>query len=36
MDIGGNSINGYWWLLMVVILVLIGGNFIDGCFVSGY
>jgi hypothetical protein len=27
MAIGGYSINGYWCLLMVIILVDIGGNF---------
>jgi len=25
MVIGGYSINGYWWLLMAIILVVIGG-----------
>jgi len=25
MGIGGYSIHGYWWLLMVIILMAIGG-----------
>jgi hypothetical protein len=25
MTIGGYSIDGYWWLLMVIILMVIGG-----------
>jgi hypothetical protein len=28
--IGGYSINGYWWLLMVIPLMVIGGSFING------
>jgi hypothetical protein len=30
MTIGGYSINGYWWLLMVIILVAIGDYYING------
>ncbi len=30
MAIGGYSIGGYWWVLMVIILVDIGGQFIYG------
>ncbi len=30
MDIDGYSINGYWCLLMVIILMVIGGYFICG------
>jgi hypothetical protein len=29
MVIGGYFIHGYWWLLMVIILVAIGGYFIN-------
>jgi hypothetical protein len=25
VDIGGYSINGYWWLLMAILLMVIGG-----------
>jgi hypothetical protein len=25
MDTGGYFVNGYWWFLMVIILVAIGG-----------
>jgi hypothetical protein len=25
VDIGDYSINGYWWLLMTIILMIIGG-----------
>jgi hypothetical protein len=31
MGIGEYSISGYWWLLMIIILVAIGGYFIGGC-----
>jgi hypothetical protein len=37
--IGGYSINGYWWLLVVIILMAIGGYSINGyCgyFINGY
>jgi hypothetical protein len=35
MDIGGYSINGYWWLfykwlLVVTLLMAIGGYYING------
>jgi hypothetical protein len=30
MAIGVYSINGYWWILMVIILVVIGGYPING------
>jgi hypothetical protein len=30
MTIGGYSTNGYWCLLMVIILMSIGGLFIGG------
>ncbi len=30
MDIGGYFVIGYWWLLMVIILVNIGGYPING------
>jgi hypothetical protein len=39
MTIGGYAINGYWWLLMVITLVIIDGYFINGyCgyFINGY
>jgi len=29
-SIGGDSIGGYWCLLMVITLVVIGGYYIDG------
>jgi hypothetical protein len=29
MTFGGYFINGYWWLLMAIILVTIGGYFIN-------
>jgi hypothetical protein len=29
MTIGAYFINGYWWLLEVIILMVIGGYFID-------
>jgi len=29
MAIGGYFVSGYWWLLMVIILVPIGGYFIN-------
>jgi hypothetical protein len=28
MDIGGYFVNGYWWSLMVIVLMAIGGYFI--------
>ncbi len=39
MVIGGYFVIGYWWLLMVIVLVAIGGYFINatsGYFISGY
>jgi hypothetical protein len=30
MAIGGYSINGYWFLLMVIVLMVIGGYYING------
>jgi hypothetical protein len=30
MVIGGYFVNGYWWLLMVIVLVVIGDYFING------
>jgi hypothetical protein len=30
MAIGGYFVNGYWWLLMVIVLVAIGGYSING------
>jgi hypothetical protein len=30
MAIGGYFVNGYWWLLMVIVLMAIGGYFING------
>ncbi len=30
MEIGGYSIGGYWWLLIVIILVAINGYYING------
>ncbi len=30
MVIGEYSIIGYWWLLMIIILMAIGGYFING------
>jgi hypothetical protein len=30
MDIGSYFIAGYWWLLIDIILVVIGGYFING------
>ncbi len=30
MAIGTYSINGYWWLLMVISLMVIGGYSING------
>jgi hypothetical protein len=30
MVIGGYSINGYWWLLVAIILMGIGGYSING------
>jgi hypothetical protein len=29
MVIGGYSINGYWWLLVVILLMVIGGYSIN-------
>jgi hypothetical protein len=29
MDIGGYFINGYWWLLMVILLMAIGAYSIN-------
>jgi hypothetical protein len=31
MVIGDYSIGGYWWLLINIILVPIGGYYINGC-----
>jgi len=28
--IGGYYVNGYWWLLVTIILMAIGGYFIGG------
>jgi hypothetical protein len=28
--IGGYSINGYWWLLVAILLMAIGGYYING------
>jgi hypothetical protein len=30
MAIGGYFVNGYWWLLMVIVLMAIGEYFING------
>jgi hypothetical protein len=30
MTIDGNSINGYWWVFLVILLIFIGGYYIDG------
>jgi hypothetical protein len=30
MAIGGYFINGYWWLLVAIILMAIGDYFING------
>ncbi len=30
MPIDGYSINGYWWLLFVIILRIINGYYING------
>jgi uncharacterized membrane protein len=30
VPIGGYSINGYWWLLMIILLMAIGDYFING------
>jgi hypothetical protein len=30
MTIGGYFVSGYWWLLMVFILVVIGDYYING------
>jgi hypothetical protein len=30
MAIGGYSIGGYWWLLIGIILLSIGGYYING------
>jgi hypothetical protein len=30
MVIGGYFVNGYWWLLMIIVLVAIGGYSING------
>jgi hypothetical protein len=40
MAIGGYFINGYWWLfhckpLVVILLVVIDGYFINGYFING-
>ncbi len=29
MAIGGYSIDGYWWLLLAIMLMVIGGYFIN-------
>jgi hypothetical protein len=29
MAIGGYSVNAYWWLLMVILSVAIGGYYIN-------
>ncbi len=33
MVIGDYSIGGYWWLLIGIIIVVIGGYFMDGLMV---
>jgi hypothetical protein len=30
MDIGGYSVNGYIWLLMVIVLMVIHGYYVNG------
>ncbi len=30
VDIGDYSIGGYWWLLIGIILMVIGGYYING------
>jgi hypothetical protein len=30
MAIDGYSIGGYWWIFLVIILVAIGGHYING------
>jgi hypothetical protein len=30
MIICGHVVNGYWWLSMVIVLVAIGGYYING------
>jgi UPF0716 family protein affecting phage T7 exclusion len=30
VDIGAYFVIGYWWLLMVIVLVAIGGYYING------
>ncbi len=32
MVIGGYFINAYWWLFVVIVLMVIGGYSIDGCY----
>jgi len=36
MDIDGYFIRGYWCLLMVILLVIIGDYSICGYFINGY
>jgi len=30
MTINGNSINGYWWVFFIILLMFISGYYIDG------
>jgi uncharacterized membrane protein len=36
MTINSYSISGYWWLLVVIILMAIDGYSIDGYFIDDY